>query len=51
LVPRATLFYPQSTAIVGDRLFTIEHVDEATRLQLIYYIGAFQNVRFRCLLI
>lgn len=48
---RATLFYPQGTAVVGDRLFTVEYSDGATRLQWIYYIAATSNVMFRCLLI
>lgn len=51
LTPRATLFYPQGGAIVGDRLFTIEYTDGATRLQWIYYIANSLNVMFRCLLI
>ena len=51
LTPRATLFYPQNGAIVGDRLFTIEYTDGATRLQWIYYMASTLNVMFRCLLI
>lgn len=51
LSPRATLFYPQGGAVVGDRLFMIEYTDGATRLQWIYYIANSLNVMFRCLLI
>ena len=40
LTPRATLFYPQGAAIVGDRLFTIEYTDGAARLQWVYFIAS-----------
>lgn len=50
LTPRATLFYPQSTAIVGDRLFTVEYTD-GTRLQWIYFLPSTVQAMFRCLLI
>lgn len=51
LTPKATLFYPQSTAIVGDRLFTVEYTDGATRIQWAYFIGSSVTTMFRCLLI
>lgn len=51
LTPKATLFYPQSTAIVGDRLFTVEYTDGATRIQWAYFIGSTLTTMFRCLLI
>ena len=51
ITPRATLFYPQGAAVVGDRLFTVEYTDGATRIQWIYYICNTLNVMFRCMLI
>lgn len=51
VTPLATLFYPQGTAVVGDRLFTIEYIDGATRLVWVYYMLNTLNVMVRVLLI
>lgn len=51
LTSRATLFYPQGNAAVGDRLFTIDYVDGATTIQWVYYMASTSNVMFRVLLI
>lgn len=46
-----TLLYTQGTAIVGDRLFTVDYVDGATTLTWVYQLRNSGVELFRCLVI
>lgn len=51
LMPWHTLMYPQSTAVVGDRMFTVDYTDGGTTLQWVYFIMSTGTVMFRSLVI
>lgn len=49
LVPFSTLPYPQSTAIVGDRLFTVDFQKGPNKLTFLYHLRNTGTELFRCL--
>lgn len=46
-----TLMYPQGAAIVGDRMFTVDFIDGATKITWVYFIISTGNLMFRSMLI
>lgn len=47
--PFSTLFYAQSTALLGDRFFDVVYDDGGTRLRFIYFMTHSQTTMFRTL--
>jgi hypothetical protein len=48
--PFSQLWYAQSTALTGDRLFDVTYTDGGTTLKWLYTITNNQNMLFRCLI-
>ena len=51
LIPFSTLTYPNSTAVVGDKMWTKSIVDGTTEIKWLYYLGHTLPLLFRCMMI
>jgi len=51
LIPWSALIYPNSTATVGDKMWTKSIADGSNEIKWVYTLGHTNNILFRCMMI